>query len=284
MKKAVKFLAVFAGLLAAFLLYVQLTYRQTFEAPATGLSASTDSAIIARGKYLVMGPAHCWTCHAENPAEVDLRRGLPAMRGGHTLGLPGIGNIRVPNITPDRKTGIGRYTDETLARTLRYNVTPKGHALIPFMSYNAMTDDDIVAILSYLRSAKPVENYVPAHDLTLLGKALMRFIIRPNVSGERSIYGRQTRHDCRYGKYLAYSVANCNGCHTERGPSGEYIGKPFAGGNKKDLETATFVVPNSPLTPRPAGSTTGASKPSSIASGPAKRTRKSTCPGRPTST
>jgi mono/diheme cytochrome c family protein len=250
MKKAVKFLAVIAGLTAALLLYVQLTYRQTFEAPATGLKASTDSAVIARGKYLVMGPAHCWTCHAENPAKVDLRAGLPAMRGGYTLGLPGIGNIRVPNITPDRKTGIGRYTDEQLARTLRYNVTPKGHALIPFMTYNAMTDDDIVAVLSYLRSAKPVENYVPAHDLTLLGKALMRFVIRPNVSGSHAEF-KAAKPDTTagYGKYLAYSVANCNGCHTERGMTGEYIGKPFAGGNKKDVHTATFVVPN--LTPDP---------------------------------
>ncbi len=248
MKKAVKFLAVFAGLPAAFLLYVQLTYRQTFEAPATGLKASTDSALIARGKYLVMGPAHCWTCHAENPAEVDLRQELPAMRGGYTLPLPGIGNIRVPNITPDRKTGIGRYTDEELARTLRYNVTPQGHALVPFMTYNAMTDDDIVAVISYLRAAKPVENHVPAHDLTLLGKALMRFVIRPNLSGSHEAFAAaEPDTTAGYGKYLAYSVANCNGCHTERGMSGEYIGKPFAGGNKKDVQTATFVVPN--LTP-----------------------------------
>jgi mono/diheme cytochrome c family protein len=250
MKKAVKFLAVFAGLLSAFLLYVQLTYRQTFKAPVTGLRASTDSVLIARGKYLVMGPAHCWTCHAENPAKVDLRAGLPAMSGGHILGLPGIGNIRVPNITPDRTTGIGRYTDEQLAGALRYNVTPKGHALIPFMSYNAMTDDDLVAVLSYLRSATPVKNDVPAHDLTLLGKALMRFVIRPIGSGAPAgVTAAKPDTTARYGKYLAYSVANCNGCHTERGMTGEYIGKPFAGGNKKDVQTATFVVPN--LTPDP---------------------------------
>lgn len=250
MKKAVKFLVAFAGLLAAFLLYVQLTYRQTFEAPATGLKASTDSAIIARGKYLVTGPAHCWTCHVDNPSKVDLRQGLPAMSGGYSIALPMIGTVRIPNITPDPKTGIGRYTDEQLARTIRYNVTPEGHALIPFMTYNSMSDADIEAVISYLRSAKPVENHVPAHDLSLLGKVLMRFVIKPNVSQSHKEF-TVTKPDttAAYGKYLAHSVTNCNGCHTERGMAGEYVGKPFAGGNKKDVETATFVVPN--LTPNP---------------------------------
>ncbi len=250
MKKVVKVLGIFLGLVSVFLLYVQLTYRQTYQAPATGLRASTDSAIITRGKYLVMGPAHCWTCHVEDPTKVDLTQGLPAMSGGMELPLPLIATLRTPNITSDKRTGIGRYTDEQLARVIRYNITPNGHALIPFMTYNSMSDADIVAIISYLRSTKPVTKAVPVHDITLLGKVLMRFMIKPNLSGAHQAYATTIPDTtAQYGKYLANSVSNCNGCHTQRGPAGEYTSKPFAGGEKKELPTATFVVPN--LTPDP---------------------------------
>jgi mono/diheme cytochrome c family protein len=250
MKKVVKSLGIFLGLASVVLLYVQFTYRQTYQAPATGLRASTDSAIITRGKYLVMGPAHCWTCHVEDPTQVDIQQGLPDMSGGLELPLPLIAKLRTPNITPDQKTGIGRYTDEQLARAIRYNLSPNGHALIPFMTYNSMSDADIVAIISYLRSAKPVEKAIPAHDFSMLGKVLMRFMIKPNLSGAHLAYPATTPDtSARYGKYLAHSVTNCNGCHTQRGPTGEFTGKPFAGGHKKELPTATFVVPN--LTPDP---------------------------------
>jgi mono/diheme cytochrome c family protein len=50
-----------------------------------------------------------------------------------------------------------------------------------------------------------------------------------------------------YGKYLAYSVTNCNGCHTRRGPSGDFSGKAFAGGQTKEMKTGTYTVSN--LTP-----------------------------------
>ncbi len=250
MKKAGKILAATISLVAVFLLYVQLTYRQTYQVPVTGLKASTDSAVIDRGRYLTMGPAHCWTCHVEDPDKVNLQQGPPAMSGGMKLDLPFIATLRTPNITSDKTTGIGRYTDEQLAQVIRYNLTPEGHALIPFMTYNAMSDEDIVAIISYLRSTKPVEKAVSDHDITLLGKILLRFVIKPNVSeAHQQFSATQPDTTAAYGKYLAYSVTNCNGCHTQRGPTGEFTGKPFAGGTKKELETATFVVPN--LTPDP---------------------------------
>jgi mono/diheme cytochrome c family protein len=250
MKKFLNFTVLFLGLVSVLLLYVQLTYRQTYQAPVTGLRASKDSAIINRGKYLVMGPAHCWTCHVEDPTRVDLTQGPPAMSGGMELPLPLIATLRTPNITSATRTGIGRYTDEQLVRVIRYNITPNGHALIPFMTYNSMSDADIVAVLSYLRSTKPVEKAVLPHDITLLGKVLMRFMIKPNLSQTHLAYPTPAPDTtAQYGRYLAYSVTNCNGCHTRRGPTGEYASKPFAGGEKKDLETATFVVPN--LTPDP---------------------------------
>lgn len=250
MKKAARIFLTVTGLLFAFLMYVQLTYKQTFRAPVTGLRASTDSAIIARGKYLAMGPAHCWTCHVQHPEKVDLQKGIPDMSGGMQLDLPLMATLYTPNITPDKKTGIGRYSDEQLAQVIKYNVTPKGHALIPFMTYNTMSDEDIIAIMSYLRATKPIERAVPEHDIRMGGKLMMRFALKPIIAQENQKF-LVTKPDttAEYGKYLAYSVTNCNGCHTQRSPTGDFSDKAFAGGHKKEMQNGTFVTPN--LTPDP---------------------------------
>lgn len=251
MKKAASVFLIIAGLLFAFLMYVQLTYKQTYTAPITGLQASTDSAVIARGKYLAMGPAHCWTCHVQKPETVDLQKSIPDMSGGMELDLPLMATLYTPNITSDKKTGIGRYTDEQLAQVIKYNLTPKGHALIPFMTYNTMSDEDVVAIMSYLRATKNIEQAVPEHDIKMGGKLMMRFVLKPVIAQENQKF-LVTRPDttAEYGKYLAYSVTNCNGCHTDRGPTGDFSDKAFAGGDKKEMKNGTFVVPN--LTPDPA--------------------------------
>jgi mono/diheme cytochrome c family protein len=172
------------------------------------------------------------------------------MSGGMELHIPMMATLYTPNITPDKKTGIGRYTDEQLSQAIKYNLTPKGHALIPFMSYNTMSDEDIVAIMSYLRATKPIERNVPEHDVKMLGKLMLRFVFKPVIAQENQKF-LVTRPDttAEYGKYLAYSVTNCNGCHTQRSPTGDFSDKAFAGGHKKEMQNGTFVTPN--LTPDP---------------------------------
>ncbi|MGH7680272.1 MAG: c-type cytochrome [Gemmatimonadaceae bacterium] len=114
--------------------------------PLPELSAGTDSAIIARGRYLAFGPAHCVDCHTPP--------GGATLSGGVRFAIP-LGDVYSPNITPDSTTGIARYTDGQIARMLRYNVRPHGRAAAPFMQFERMSDDDVVAILSYLRSNAP---------------------------------------------------------------------------------------------------------------------------------
>src|SRR6185369_13982449 len=89
------------------------------------------------------------------------------------------GTFYTPNLTPDPKTGIGRRTDEQLVGMIRHSVRADGRAAVPFMEYNGLSDEDVVALISYLRSQPPVRNAVPAHQLNLMGKAVMAFMIRP---------------------------------------------------------------------------------------------------------
>ena len=228
-------------LVTLFLIYVQFTYKREFEAPVTGIRSSLDSAVLARGSYLVNGQTHCYACHTpDSLKELGLREPLT---GGHAFETP-FGNIYTPNITPDSATGIGAWTDEQLAQALRYNVNHNRRAMVGVMPFNSMSDDDLTAVISYLRTMKPVHHNVPDHDVNMLGKILMRFVIQP-IQSEVSTLKPDTTAD--YGQYLAYTVANCNGCHTRRSETGGFEGDPFAGGNSWKEKDGTYFSPN--LTP-----------------------------------
>ncbi|HEY0679543.1 MAG TPA: cytochrome c [Chitinophagaceae bacterium] len=226
-----------------------------YEAPYPAITASTDSAVIARGKYLAYGPAHCANCHGAPGSEQLTDKGEEvAMSGGIKFALP-LGDFYVKNITPDKETGIGSFTDAEIARELRYGIRPDGSALLPFMPFHNVSDEDLTAIISFLRSQKPVSNKVPENTTTVLGKVIKAFLLKPE--GPKGEVPKMVRRDtsATYGKYLAHSVANCYGCHTNRDMKGAFIGEPFAGGmtmeSSVEPDKYYFITPN--LTPDSTG-------------------------------
>lgn len=254
MKKVLKWTARVLGGLAAIiillLIYVQFTWRQEFDAPSTGIVASKDSAVIARGEYLVMGPAHCWTCHAPDGIE-NLQKGpAQGMSGGIAINLP-FGTIYTPNITNDAAHGIGTYSDEMLARAIRHNVKHDRTALIPFMSYNGMSDEDLRAVISYLRTTQPVSVKVPENDINMLGKIVSRFMLKSYAHSTPPPAALQPDTTAEYGKYIAFNITNCHGCHTNRNKTGAHVGPAFAGGYEMPSPGGIFTTPN--LTPHPTG-------------------------------
>jgi mono/diheme cytochrome c family protein len=226
---------------------------RTFEAPLPDIHASADPDVIARGGYLVNGAAHCGDCHGAPDQEEKIARGeVVPLSGGHAFQLP-VGTFYVPNITPDPETGIGRYSDEELARALRYGVHPSGHAMVPFMPFNDLADDDLAAILSYLRAQPPVAHAVPAHEPNTAGKAIKAWILEPRGPSETPKKTMKPAPTAAYGEYLADHVANCVGCHTKVNMrTGAFEGPKFGGGalhaSTKD-PNRKFVSPN--LTPDP---------------------------------
>lgn len=92
------------------------------------ITASTDSSLIARGEYLVYGPAHCAFCHAPISEFPRLNAGEKvSMSGGFDFVLP-LGVVHAPNITTDVETGIGAFTDKELARAMCHGVKRNGQA------------------------------------------------------------------------------------------------------------------------------------------------------------
>jgi mono/diheme cytochrome c family protein len=212
-----------------------------YDAPYPNIKSSNDSTMILRGKELVFGAGHCVTCHTTVNADSVLALGQEVLlTGGFLFDFP-IGKIYSKNLTPDSLTGIGRYTDAQLARSLRYGVATDGKALFPFMEFHHTSDEDLTAIFSYLRSQKPVKNEIPEATYNVIGKVVKAFFLKP--IGPRNDIPVSVKKDstAEYGKYLATSVANCNGCHSVRDPlSGGYKGELFSGG----MDIDGFITPN----------------------------------------
>jgi mono/diheme cytochrome c family protein len=154
-------LAVIAGLAA--LLWVASRQNLKFDAPYPSLRASTDSAVVARGRYLVRSLVGCGGCHGDPRRHQEYMEGADVpLSGGRAWEIPP-GTFYARNITPDRETGIGSFPDSTIARALRYGVGHDGRALLPFMEMQGLSDEDLVAVVSYLVAQPPVRNPVPAH-------------------------------------------------------------------------------------------------------------------------
>jgi mono/diheme cytochrome c family protein len=224
------------------------------DAPYPDLHASTDPAVIERGKYLVEGPAHCMACHGDRE---KLERGATEipLSGGAAFHLP-LGTYFTPNITPDPTFGIGRYTDGELARVIRYGVNPAGKVMLPVMAFSDLTDDDVVALISYLRAQPPVAKEQPGRSLTALGRVVHALVLEPYEPTQPIRKSMTPGPTVEYGEYLATSVAECVGCHTQRNlKDGSYTGPKYAGGFKMEEPTGTFVTVN--LTPHPSGKLAG---------------------------
>jgi mono/diheme cytochrome c family protein len=239
-----------AGLLAVGVLglvgYVQMNWDRTFDGPMPDIKASEDPAVIDRGRYIVFAGAHCGTCHGDSE---QIEKGFAGeevpLSGGFEIIIPP-GTFTVPNITPDDETGIGKFTDGELARALRHGTGRDGRALFPFMPFQHLTDEDLTAVISYLRSQEPVNKKQPVRDLSFIGKAVMALVMEPEQPTRDVLASRKQEVSVEYGKYLAYDVANCYGCHTNRDlASGEFIGEPFGGGLRfpSDADPTKIVVP-----------------------------------------
>ena len=167
--------------------------------------------LIARGQYLTLA-ADCKACHTA--------KGGAPFAGGLAFNLP-FGTIWSPNITADKDTGIGGWTDAQFLGALHKGVDDQGQPLYPAMPYAAfalMTDADALAIKAYLFSLKPVHR--EDKDAALAFPFNQRWLM--------SIWGRLFNPDQRFqprpdrsaqwnrGAYLAEAMAHCGDCHTPR--------------------------------------------------------------------
>lgn len=124
--------------------------------------AKAGNPLLARGKYLVSFGG-CMDCHTSGYffGKPDMTRYL----GGSDVGfeIPGLGVFVGPNLTPDKETGLGAWTEEQVRKALQEGVRPDGRVLAPIMPWRefaTLTKSDAMAIVAYLRSLPPVKSKV----------------------------------------------------------------------------------------------------------------------------
>jgi cytochrome c553 len=202
-----------------------------FDAPYPEVAASTDSAVVERGRYIVRELAPCTACHGDPTQRAANAAGADVpLSGGFVFDIPP-GQFYVRNLTPDAETGLGKVSDKAIARALRYGVGHDGRALLPFMEMQGLSDDDLQAVVSYLRTQAPVRNPVPPHHYTLLGKVVRATVLAKPVGPSAPPPSRAPRGaSVETGRYLSESVALCWACHTQRSQVTGAITGPRYGG------------------------------------------------------
>jgi len=197
-----------------------------FRAPVVATAELPDTpAAIERGRYLAAAGG-CVICHegTEHPGSLS---------GGLALESD-FGTFHVPNITPDEETGIGGWTATDFLRALKHGRSPDGgfyYPAFPYLSYEGMTDRDVLDVGAYLMSLPAVRFRPPEHELpgwlfrwTIAGWNRLAALLNP-VPPQASdpLVAR--------GAYLARHLGHCGECHTPRSQLGiPDLRREFAGG------------------------------------------------------
>lgn len=222
--------------------------------PVTGRTFEPTAARLARGTYLA-SVAACFHCHSDHDASKPELPRIEAKKGaGWQMPIPELGTVIAPNITPDRDTGIGAWTDDEIARAIQEGVDKNGRALFPVMPYlnfRNLSDEDLASIVVYLRTLPPVRNPLPVSKLVFPLNFIVKTIPQPLVSPVSQ--PARTTPEAR-GEYLVRTVIGCQDCHTPADDRGQVLpGLDFAGG-------APFHDPQKPapifsknITPDPSG-------------------------------
>lgn len=232
MRKIVLVLITSIGLVVvAFAVFVAARQNLRFDAPLPDVAASPDTAVIGRGRYVVRYLVNCASCHGDTTQMLaaDEGKDIP-LSGGRRWDVPP-GTFYARNITPDSASGVGNLSDGAIARALRYGVGHDGRALLPFMELQGLSDEDLRAVVSYLRTQAPVRNVVPPNHFNLLGKIVKATVLSRPV-GPRDTPPRTTPHGATVenGRYLVESVTLCWACHTQRSmATGAIVGPRFGG-------------------------------------------------------
>jgi mono/diheme cytochrome c family protein len=178
----------------------------------TGVPAAlAQASLVERGAYLARA-ADCMACHTTQDGK--------EYAGGLGFKLP-FGTLYSTNITPDKETGIGNYSDQDFLNAVHRGIRRDGARLypaMPFTSYTYMTDADALAIKAYLFSLTPVRASIPANTLTFPFNQRWSMIFWSALFNPDRRFEPDSSKSPEWnrGAYLAEALAHCGECHTPR--------------------------------------------------------------------
>ncbi|MFK7863278.1 MAG: cytochrome c [Pseudohongiellaceae bacterium] len=199
--------------------------------PTNAAKTTTPNAeLVERGQYLATA-GNCVSCHSTEKGEL--------MAGGLPFETP-FGTLFSTNISPDKETGIGLWTEQEFRNSMRHGLRPDGEHLYPAFPYTAftkVTDADISAIFAYLNSLPPVrqtsfENSLafPFNQRSLMGVWKTLFFEPGSFETDESQSAQWNR-----GAYLVEALGHCSACHSPRNMLGaEKTALAMSGGEYVD--------------------------------------------------
>ena len=201
-----------------------------------GPAAGATPQEIARGKYVFGATGGCG-CHTD-PKIKQLNAGGRKYEGA-------FGTVYSSNITPDPETGLGRWTDDQIIAAIRLGRRPDGGRLVPvhpYPTFNGMAEEDVRAVVAYLRTLPPIKRKAEPKRLVLgfesvgLPLWLRAFAITETPPPKAPTTGLAR------GEYLVRAVGHCGECHTPRTMTMATDNSRFLGGNPTGPENSE--VPN----------------------------------------
>jgi mono/diheme cytochrome c family protein len=205
---------------------------------ATGQAQTDDKELVAKGQYIFSLAGGC-ACHSDPKGTQHA--------GGRAFPIP-FGTVYSTNLTADKETGLGGWTDQQIADAITKGIRRDGSRSLPVMPYgpySGMTQDDVKALIAFLRTLKPVSNpttelqaSVPMlRSVAAEGwlKAFGQFFTAPPMAPKSGI---------DRGKYLSEHVAICGDCHTPRSSIGVPNRSMYMAGAGKDIGPLGERVPN----------------------------------------
>lgn len=225
-KKLLLLTLVPVGLIALALLtvYVWSSVRlnEKYEVELRPIDMPVDAGAVERGKRIAVGVAKCVDCHGAN------------MAGSVIVDDPALGRFAGPNLTAGKGGLLNEYTNDELARAIRYGLRKDGTParFMPAGEFVYLADSDTADLIAYLRSLPPVDNTPPTTSVGPLGRILF---VTGNLPMLAAVEGidltmRQEKTVQRgpteeYGRYLI-ATGGCTGCHGMELKGGPVPGVP----------------------------------------------------------
>jgi mono/diheme cytochrome c family protein len=205
---------------------------------AVGVYAQADQNLVAKGQYIFAVAGGC-ACHTEPKGTFHT--------GARAFPIP-LGTVYSTNITQDKGTGLGDWTDQQISDAMVKGIRKDGSRILPVMpyeKYSGMANEDLKAIIAYLRTLKPVEKPTPPLNTWVpfarsLGTPLFlavfgSFSTAPIQAPESGI---------QRGRYLVEHVSLCGDCHTPRNMIGVPKNSLYLAGANKEIGPLGQAVPN----------------------------------------
>lgn len=224
--------------------FAYLYFRKPDSRPPSDIKVRMDADRIARGKYIYT-LADCDGCHSPHDESKLYFPIIEARRGaGQEMHEPDAPGRLIPsNITPDRETGIGDWTDGEKIRAIREGIGRDGRALFPMMPYQLyryMSDEDVESLVAYINTLPPIRNPLPKTQInfpvSMLIKGSPAPVLKPVATPART-------NPVVYGEYLV-TVGVCEGCHTPFEKGSFDASKRLAGGRRFSMPGFTVVSAN----------------------------------------